>query len=211
MSIQAAPIPAQAPRASGAAPARATGPEPRHFHWPGDLYDRLVALGQFSGERVELIDGEILQMSPMNEPHARTIQIAMYALLRVFPPPEATIRIQLPMRLGADSRPEPDLAVVSGDSRQVAGHVTGALLVVEISDATLDFDRTKKAALYAEHGIVDYWIVNLADRCVEIYRQPIHDPVSGHRYGEVRVLRPGDNVAPLAAPQAVIAVNDLLP
>ena len=64
---------------------------------------------------------------------------------------------------------------------------------------------------YAEHGIADYWIVNLPDRCVEVHRQPVHDPASGHRYGEVRVLRPGDSVAPLAAPQAVIAVNDLLP
>jgi Uma2 family endonuclease len=146
---------------------------PRPKRWTGAEYDRAVEMGLFDHQRLELIQGEVLEMSPMNDPHAQGITLVHYALLRVFPAERFTVRVQCPMRLGADSRPEPDLAVVSGGPREQTGHPTSALLIVEISDTTLDFDRSQKALLYARHGIGEYWIVNLAERRVEVRRDPV--------------------------------------
>lgn len=165
--------------------------------------------GWFDGQRVELINGEILEMPPMNDPHAQAVQLANYALLPIFPPTVATIRIQCPMRLG-ESRPFPNLVVVTGTPREVVRHPETALLVIEVSDTSLEFDRTEKSKLYATNGLPEYWIVNLQGRCVEVHRNPLvkaADP----RYGEVRVVPTNENLSPLAAPQAVIRVADLLP
>jgi Uma2 family endonuclease len=157
---------------------------------------------------VELIDGEILELPPRNDPHAQAVQLCNYALLPIFPPSRETIRIQCPMRLG-EYRPLPDLAVVSGTPRQVSRHPETALLVIEISDTTLEFDR-EKAKVYARHGLPDYWIINLPGRCVEIHRSPITagpDP----RYGDIRVCSETESIAALAAPQFPLAVAALLP
>ena len=89
--------------------------------WTGSEFDRLDELGLFKNQRVELIDGEILEMPPMNDPHAQTIRLATYALMTIFRSTNATISVQCPMRLG-DSRPLPDLVVVSGTPREVIRH-----------------------------------------------------------------------------------------
>jgi hypothetical protein len=103
--------------------------------------------------------------------------------------------------------------VVSGSPRDYKDHPTSALLVVEISDATLLFDRTRKAALYAAANVGDYWIVNLVDRCVEVHRKPMRDAADRRRfrYGEIRTITVGESITPLAAPKAKIAVGELLP
>ncbi len=86
-------------------------------------------------------------------------------------------------------------------------------MVVEVSDSSLNYDRTRKAPLYAAAAIAEYWIVNLEDGELEIYRDPQPDPTAtfGFRYFTTTVLRRGDSVTPLAAPRATIAVSDLLP
>ena len=186
---------------------------PQPMRWSGAEYDRLVEQGHFDHRRVELINGEILEMSPMNEPHAQGIRLVDYALRPAFPPSVATISIQCPMRFGERSRPEPDIAVIAGTAREVKAHPTTALLVIEVSDSTLAYDREVKAPLYAAEAIAEYWIVNLADRCVEVHRRPMPDAASadGFRYGNVRVFTAGESIAPLAMPDSNISVDDLLP
>jgi len=185
------------------------GRPPRH-RWTGSEFDRAAASGIFDGQRVELIDGDILEMSPMNDPHAQAIQLMTYALMDVFPPTRAIVRVQCPMRLG-ESRPFPDFAVVEGTPRTVVSHPTSALLVIEVSDTTLDFDRNEKATLYATHALAEYWIVNLNGRCIEVRRNPIGKDVGDPRYGELRVYQATDRVTPLAAPGAALLVSELLP
>lgn len=183
---------------------------PRSFRWSGALYDQVVDAGIFNGLHIELINGEILDMSPMNEPHAQAIQLAMYALLPHFSASDFTIRVQLPMRLGESSRPEPDLALIPGTARQITGHPTMARLVIEVSDATLEFDREEKCVIYARSEIPEYWIINLRERRVEVRRNPI-SKVAGSHYTDINVVRPGEFITPLDAGSAKIAVADLLP
>jgi len=108
---------------------------------------------------------------------------------------------------------EPDISVVPGTPRDYTEHPTGALLVVEVSETTLAYDRGRKGSLYAAAGIQDYWIVNLVDRQLEVYRDPVPDPneSSGFRYNTRTVFLSGQSASPLAAPAASIAVADLLP
>jgi len=115
--------------------------------------------------------------------------------------------VQLPLALGPYSEPEPDVAVVEGTiDDYVEAHPSTAVLVVEVADASLQFDRTRKAALYARAGIPDYWIVNLLDGVLEVHRQP-----EGDAYRERLVLPSQERVRPLARPEVEIAVAELLP
>jgi len=117
--------------------------------------------------------------------------------------------------LGQKTEPEPDFVVGVGVplAATTAGHPTSALLVIEVSESTLKYDRGDKASLYARAGILDYWIINLVDNQVEIYRDPVPDPtrVWGFRYASRIDLVPPAQVAPLALPGRPIAVADLLP
>jgi Uma2 family endonuclease len=111
--------------------------------------------------------------------------------------------------------PDPDLAVIAGNIRtHDPGHnPTSALLIVEVSDTTLRFDRGRKGSLYARCSIADYWIVNLVDGRLDVYRNPVPDSTQryGYRYADVTHLAPSDFVTPLALPRARVAVADLLP
>ena len=175
--------------------------------WSRDEYDSMIAAGLFApGERVELIDGEILTVTPQGTLHATAIRLTEDALRSSFGP-GFDVRAQLPIAADAHSEPEPDIAVVLGTARDYRdAHPTTALLIVEVADATLDFDRQRKQILYARAGIPEYWIVNLIDRCVEVYRGP--GPAS---YRSSRKCLPGEIISPLAAPGAKIAVSDILP
>jgi Uma2 family endonuclease len=170
--------------------------------WTREEYDKMIAAGIFaSGDRVELVDGEILQMTPQGSVHATVIQLVHDALRLAFGP-TFSIRQQLPIALAADSEPEPDLAVVLGNPLDYwDAHPATALLLVEISDTTLERDRQRKGSLYARAGVQDYWIVNLIDRCVEVYREP-HQGA----YQSCQRFLAGENVAPLAVPEAMIPV-----
>lgn len=186
--------------------------EPRQLRWTKSQYHQMADLGWFRGQRVELIDGEIIEMPPQKEDHFASILRTTDAL-RVAFGPGYTVRPQGPLDLGPLGEPEPDVAVVAGKPQDYADHPTSALLVVEVSDSSLRFDRGEKSSLYARSGIAEYWIVNLADRCVEIHTEPVADgsrPL-GFRYGHMRIASPGEALSPLAAPQAEVRVDDLLP
>jgi len=157
-------------------------------------------------DRVELIDGEILTMAPQKSPHATAVQLAQEALRAAFGD-GFNVRPQLPLALAEMSEPEPDLAVVPGAPRDYRdSHPTTALLVVEVAETSLAFDRGVKKALYARAGIPEYWVVDLAAGAVEVYRSP-----RGVDYRDHRTLDERDSIAPLASAGAGVAVADLLP
>lgn len=157
-------------------------------------------------DRVELIEGEILLMSPDKSRHAATVEIVADVLRRAFGA-RSSVRVQHPIALGARSEPEPDVAVVVGSPRDyVDAHPATALLVVEVADTSLAFDRTAKAAMYAAAGLPDYWIVNLVDRCVEVHREP-----SAAGYVMITAHAGDETLIALGAPTASIRVSELLP
>ena len=188
-------------------------PTVRTRRWSRIEYERLVDLGVFKpGERLELLDGLLVVSEPQNAPHATAVRAAQEALRRVFGP-GWDVRPQLPVALDDDSEPEPDVAVGPGSYRDYRGaHPSRPVLLVEIADTTLGSDR-RKSSLYARADVPEYWIVNLSDAVVEVYRRPtISEPSRfGWAYAETHVLRRGEAIAPLPAPGAQIAVDDLLP
>jgi Uma2 family endonuclease len=175
--------------------------------WTRDEYYRMADSGILRpDDRVELIDGEILTMAPQKSPHATAMQLAHDALREAFGD-GFSVRPQLPLALDETNEPEPDLAVVTGSPRDyVEGHPSTALLVVEVAETSLAFDRGVKKALYARFGIPEYWIVDLLAHRLEVYRSPQDDG-----YRDQRVLTEADSIAPLARGESAIAVADLLP
>ncbi|MBI1846992.1 MAG: Uma2 family endonuclease [Candidatus Rokubacteria bacterium] len=182
-------------------------------HWKRIEYDRLVDLGVFEHDAIELIGGQLVVAEPKGAYHSSGVTAADYAL-RAALPPGWIVRTQAAVSLDDDSEPEPDLAVVPGrPSDYRYAHPARPVLAVEVSDSSLAFDRQHKSSLYARAGIQDYWIVNLVDRVLEIYRDPGPDTsgVYGWRYRSVASLRPPEVAVPLAFPSSQIAVADLLP
>ena len=144
--------------------------KPRRWRWTVKDYYRIADLGLFIDKRVELLEGEIFQMPPMKTPHAAALELTRFAVERVFGAGH-WIRMQLPLHFGPRSEPEPDIAVVTGGPRDYTAHPTTALLIVEVSEATLSYDRRRKGSLYARVGIADYWIVrNRELRLGDLYR-----------------------------------------
>lgn len=180
--------------------------------WTRQEYDRLAESGILDpNEHVQLIEGEIVTMTPQNSPHAVTIGKTQRVLERIFGQ-GFWVRIQMPILIDPDSEPEPDLAVVPGAPEEyLREHPRTALLVVEVADTTLPLDRDRKAPLYARAGIPEYWIVNLTERCLEVYREPVTPPNQPASYRSTVRLSPSDTIAPLAAPTVSIAIADLLP
>ena len=176
-------------------------------------YQQLIETIFQPGERLELIDGLLVLREPQYSPHAVGTQLVLRALDRAFGA-GWNVRSQLPIALDDMSEPEPDAAVVPGDPRDYRdAHPERPVLIVEVSQSRLAFDRRQKASLYARAGIADYWVVNLVDRVLEVYREPVAAPAApyGFRYRSVTRLRPPATVTPLAAPSAAICVADLLP
>jgi len=185
----------------------------RTRRWTRVEYDRLIEAEILGPEdRIELLGGEMIVKEPQHRPHATAVLLVARALERVFGS-GWTVQPQLPVALDDESEPEPDVSVVRGEPRDYLDHPSHAVLVVEVALSRLGFDRERKGSLYARAGIADYWIVNLPDRRLEIYRGPVPDTEAlfGWRYGEVTTI-PADGVAsPLAAPGASVPVADLLP
>ncbi len=181
--------------------------------WTRAEYDRLVGLGMLHGEAVELIGGQLVVAEPQGSYHATAIG-AIDDALRAVLPPGWVVRAQMPVALDDESEPEPDVAVVQGTRADYgASHPARPALVVEVAESSLAFDREDKGSLYARGDVRDYWIVNLVDRVLELYRDPVPDPVAayGWRYRKVERQGPGALVSPLALPSVRLAVSGLLP
>jgi len=182
--------------------------------WSRVEYERLVECGFFQpGDRVELIGGQLLVAEPQNSPHATAVGLAEDALREAFGR-GWVVRVQAPIALDDESEPEPDVAVVPGTRRDYRqGHPQRPVLAVEVADSSLVGDRTIKASLYARAGIADYWIVNLVERLVEVYRDPAPDPRAAYGWAYRRVQRQSEGavISPLALIGATVAVADILP
>src|ERR1700676_210653 len=163
--------------------------EPRPRRWTKAEYYQIAAMGWFDGKRVELVEGEIMVFSPQKFIHYAVTDQVAERLRKAFGI-GFWVRLQAPLGLGSRSEPEPDVSVVAGARTDYTDHPSTALLVVEISDTTLANDLGRKASLYARAGLPDYWIVNLVDEQVEVFRNPIVDGMQpyGFRYADLTVL-----------------------
>jgi Uma2 family endonuclease len=187
---------------------------PRTHQWTRAEYDRLIEIGVFQpGEPVELLGGELVVAEPQSSLHYTAIRLVEDALRRAFGS-GWQVRTQGPIALDDESEPEPDVAVAAGSVRDYRReHPTRPVLVVEVSASSLGLDRSHKGSLYARAGLGDYWIVNLESRVLEVYREPVTDSAAafGWKYSAVRMLGGDESVRPLAAPDALVRVADLLP
>ena len=180
--------------------------------WTRVEYDRLADLGVFEGEPLELIGGQLIVAEPKGTYHSSAVTAAEYAL-RAALPSGWIVRTQQPVSLDDESEPEPDVVVVPGrpgDYRHA--HPERPVLTIEVAHSSLRFDRERKGSLYARAGIEDYWIVNLVDGVLEIYRDPVSDTSAtyGWRYRSVTTLAPPAVATPLAFATSLIFVADLV-
>lgn len=172
-----------------------------------DEYDSLVRDGVLhEDDHVELLRGIIVEMTPQGVAHAHAIrELTRHFVLAAGGAFE--VLVQLPLSLGEDSEPEPDLALVTpGEVQRPDGHPRTAVLVVEVAGESLRADRTVKAAIYAGAAIDEYWIVNLDERCVEVHRGPDRQAT---RYAAVCRVGVTDSLAPAALPGAALPVARL--
>ncbi|PYN17910.1 MAG: hypothetical protein DMD76_30365 [Candidatus Rokuibacteriota bacterium] len=177
-------------------------------------YERLIDLGVFQpGEPIELIGGELMVAEPQGVAHYTAIVKTARALEAAFGP-EWHARTQGPIGLDDDSEPEPDVAVVPGSPEDYSrAHPSRPVLTVEVAESSLAVDRQRKGSLYARAGLADYWVLNLVDRVLEVYREPAPDSAApfGWRYARCEVFDASARVTPLAVPAASIPVSRLLP
>ncbi|HEU4367567.1 MAG TPA: Uma2 family endonuclease [Methylomirabilota bacterium] len=177
-------------------------------------YERLIDLGVFQpGEAIELIGGELVVAEPQGAAHYTAI-VKTAKVLETVLGPGWHVRTQGPIGLDDDSAPEPDVAVVPGSPDDYArAHPSRPALAVEVADSSLAADRERKGSLYARAGLSDYWVLNLVDRVLEVYREPTPDATApfGWRYARVEVLDASARVAALAVPGSSIPVSRLLP
>lgn len=138
-------------------------------------YHRMAEYGILGGnERVELIEGEIIEMNPIGSPHAACVKRLTRLLVRAAGD-RAIVGIQDPVQLGDLSEPQPDIALLKPRSDFYGDAHPGPediLLLVEVADSTLAYDRNRKLPLYARSGVPEAWIVDLESRVIEVYRNP---------------------------------------
>lgn len=167
-------------------------------------YDRMVEAGIFDDQRVELLRGVLVEMSPQGPPHADASALLTELLIRALPT-TAQVRCHLPFAASDISEPEPDVAVYPA-RRFGHDHPDQAFLIVEVSDSSLRKDRGLKSEIYAEAGVPEYWIVDLVHGVVEVRT----DPADGH-YTRTVTRGRGEHIALAAFPEIAIATDDFLP
>jgi Uma2 family endonuclease len=166
-------------------------------------YDKLVELGMFQDERIELLEGALVEMTQSGPPHSSTVD-KFNMLLAPALVGRAIVRVQGPFAAERISEPEPDVLVIPlGNYEQ--SHPDQGHLVIEVAESSLRKDRTIKQRIYARSGVRDYWIVNVAERCIEVYRGR-----SGESYASVRRFGPGDTITPLDFPDLSVPVSAVL-
>jgi Uma2 family endonuclease len=177
----------------------------RARRFTADEFERMVELGIFrEDERLELIDGGIVEMAPVGDPHGLCVsQVNKRLVMGVGD--GALVWVHGPVRLGTSSVPEPDLAVVRPRSYKGGGPTAeDVLLIVEIADTSLRYDQTTKLRVYARAGIPEYWIVSVEGEWIDVYRSP-----EGDGYRERRRAASGETVSPAAFPDVDVAVTDV--
>jgi len=183
------------------------------WRMPRARYDRLVEAGVFGpDDRVELLDGLLVAREPQGARHATVVALARAVLEKAFGR-SYHVREEKPIALDEQSEPEPTSSSCQAGRGLPGRPSSRPVLVVEVAETSLTLDRLRKGGLYARAGVTDYWVVNLLDEVLEVYREPVCGP-PGHaewKYDSVRLLRRNAVVTPLAAPRARIRVASLLP
>lgn len=184
---------------------------PKPFKWTREQYGDLSKRGYFDGKRVELIFGEIIEMSPINWPHVVGCRKTAEALERAFAGIGWIHRAD-PINL-THSEPQPDVSVIPGRFEDYTDHPTTALLIIEVADTTLAYDTTTKAELYATANVPEYWVLDVTGRQLFVFRDPqaLAPSLGAVSYQPKLRLAAGDSISPLAASNVTVAVADLLP
>ena len=171
-------------------------------------YLRMVEAELFvEGDRVELIEGEFVEMSPIYITHSSTLNRLVWLLSNALGK-QVILSVQNPVQLSEDNLPQPDVAVFRFQEKfysEQTAEPEDILLIIEVADTSLRYDRRVKSALYGSAGIADYWIVNLPGRQIEVYREPRPDG-----YRTVTTYAPGETLSPLAFDDVVLNVADIL-
>ena len=198
--------------------ARSTAPDeefrPAPWRCTREQFHQMGEDGLFEGQRVILIEGEILAMPPVGNLHRGTVTMASTMLREAFGT-GFFVSEEKPFDVGKATDPLPDIAVIAGTFRDFLHRgLTEAALIVEVSHSTLSYDRHEKASLYASAGVAEYWIINIDQEPaqIEVHRQPVPDEAQpfGFGYAERTTHRSGEIIQPLASSQPV-AVATLLP
>jgi Uma2 family endonuclease len=183
--------------------------QPPRFRWTVDQYVKLIEHGILTeNHNLEIIRGELVEKMPKGDLHSWCVR----ELTRVFGELAgklAVLSVQDPIYL-ADSAPEPDIVLLAPRAdryRNVKPTAADALLVVEVADSSLDYDREVKGPLYAENGVAEYWISNIVDRCLEVHRDPRPDGT----FAETRTVKPGETITLAQLPAVSIAVSEIIP
>jgi Uma2 family endonuclease len=182
---------------------------PSPIRWSKSLYHQMPGLGWFRNKHVQLIEGEIVEMAPMGSAHWVALNNAYRALAVVFPVDRFTLTMQCPVDVCPNSEPEPDITVIEGLPGDFAAGLPTAdriRLVVEVSETSLAFDRGRKAGVYNSAGFAEYWVLDVANRSLDAYTDPI--PAES-RYAEIRSLTHSDSVNPQVSSTASVRVADL--
>lgn len=182
---------------------------PRRHRISVDDYHRMAEVGLLAPDaRVELIEGEIVEMPPIGSRHGAAVSQLNALLVRAVGE-RALVRCQLPVRLGDLSEPQPDLALVAHRDDFYAQHhpvAADTFLAIEVSESTLRYDRQVKMALYARHGIPELWIVDVKDKRLLVFRQP-----SGSEYREVLTVTDKPAVMAIASlPEVSVDLSALV-
>ena len=176
--------------------------------WTLDEYRQIISSGIITPETsVELINGQIIEMVPQQPPHAATTDEGGDYLKALFSG-KAKVRVQLPVTLPPDSEPEPDFAIVKIDEKFYCDRhpePSDIYLIIEVADSTLQKDRQYKSQLYAQAGIPEYWIINLKQHQVIVYRQ-----LQNSTYQLEQTFEATDSIQPLAFPHLTVKLKRLL-
>lgn len=171
-------------------------------------YRQMVRAGILKqDDRVELVEGEIIEMAPIGPRHAVCVAGLAEHFARSVAP-RAVVWVQSPIHLGPHSEPQPDVALLRPPRSRYADAHPGPdeiLLVIEVAAATVEDDRARKIPLYARAGIREAWLVNLPGEAIEVYRDPAQEG-----YRDVRTLRRGQSLAPLAFPDVTLTADEIL-
>ena len=181
-----------------------------------DEYHQLINIGFFDeDERVELFEGVLVSKSPINPLHSNTVDLLAEIFGEIITRGVTRVRTQGPISiLESESEPEPDLIIFRVPGVDFAlrhPSPNEVLLVMEVADSSLAHDRSHKATLYAQAGIPDYWIWNLNESSLEVYRDPYVSATGDALYQTKMTYHRGESVAPLAFPDFKVVVDDILP
>lgn len=213
MSAVLTPVPAAATTPPPVKPIQVPPAGPQPFRWTIELYRELGRLEFFQNVKTMLIDGEIYVIAPPKPPHDVGHGLTHEWLRSVFMPGNH-VRLQMGFDIGTRTDPSSDLAVVKGTIRDHSGRTpTEAVMIVEVAESSLFEDTTTKAELYATAGVPEYWVLDLVNRRLLVYRdpEPLPEGLGATAYRTHLAFGPEQTVSPLAAPAATVKIADLLP